>query len=396
MQASLTRGLILVLAMAVTSATLGAQANEDTAKAPKQKKDRTVPLEPSEIEGAKRRTERLFGPDEPLEFTLTADYKAVFRSRDTLDVKSYKASLVVKDSSGAPVTLDMEIEPRGHFRLRANVCDFPPIKLKFPKDGLKGTPFAGQKTLKLGTHCRQRNDEYGEYPVREHAVYEVFNLITDASFKSRLARVTYVPAGEPADSFVRWGILIEDEDDVAKRNGGRIDEARGARYDDVEHEPLVLMSLFYYLVGNTDWSLASLHNIRLVAYPDGRYMAIPYDFDWSGVVFARYAVPAPQLGLRTVQDRIYRGPCKKEAELAPLMAKFTEKEEAIRALYQRLPLDERYRRRAMEYYDDFFRMGKDRRLMKRDLIDACVSRPSARGIPAPSTPRGDLARALGL
>ena len=92
-----------------------------------------------------------------------------FRSRDTLNVKTHKAMLTVKDSSGNPVTLAIEVAPRGHFRLRNDVCNFPPIRLIFPKSGLKGTPFAGQNALKLGTHCQQRDKEYHEYPVREHA-----------------------------------------------------------------------------------------------------------------------------------------------------------------------------------------------------------------------------------
>ena len=396
MRKSLTRVVVLTTALvAGFCAALGAQANDSTAKKPKQKKDKTVPVAQSEIDAAKRRSDRLFGSDEPLAFTLIADYKAAFRSRDTLNVKSYKATLVMNDSTGKPVSIDMEIAPRGHFRLRANVCDFPPIRLIFG-DGMKGTPFAGQNAIKLGTHCRHRDNEYGEYPIREHAVYEVFNLVTDTSFRSRLARVTYVPREEPSDSFTKWALLIEDEDDVAKRAGGRIETVRGARFDDVEREPLTLMTLFYYLVGNTDWSLASLHNVRLIAYSDGRYVTAPYDFDWSGVVWARYAMPDPRLGIRTVQDRLYRGPCLPEAELMPLLAKFTAKEEAVRALYRRLPFEDRYRRRALDYYDEFFRVAKDRRMAKRDFIDACAARPSAHGIPAPSMPRAGLAQALGL
>jgi len=157
----------------------GEKADKGAAgKEAKPKKDKSLPVTAEETASAKRRTERLFGSDEPLEFTLSADFKAAFKSRDTVNVKTTKATLTVKDSSGAPVVLPVEIATRGHFRLRNDVCNFPPIRLIFPKEGLKGTPFAGQKALKLGTHCQTRDKEYSEYPVREHAVYETLNMLT--------------------------------------------------------------------------------------------------------------------------------------------------------------------------------------------------------------------------
>ena len=65
-------------------------------KQQKVKKDKTAPVTAEEKDAAARRTERLFGSDDPLELTLTADFKATFKSRDTLNVKSHKATLTVK------------------------------------------------------------------------------------------------------------------------------------------------------------------------------------------------------------------------------------------------------------------------------------------------------------
>lgn len=369
--------LPLVALLLGSGVSLGQQAppkpDKDAAKADKPKKDKSQPVSPEEIEAAKRRTERLFGPEEPLEFTLTADFKAAFRSRDTLNVKRTKATLTVKDSSGTPVTIAMEISPRGHFRLRNDVCNFPPIRLIFPKQGLKGTPFAGQDALKLGTHCQQRDKDYAEYPVREYGAYRVLNMLTDASFRARLVRVTYIPTGNEKDSVTKMGLLIEDESDMAKRIGGRVQTLRGGTFADMDPAQIGTVAVFEYFLGNTDWSLASLHNMRLVMTGDGRYVPVPYDFDWSGVVFARYAKPDPRLGIRTVQERLYRGPCLTQADLAPILAKFQEQKTAIQELYARLPLDDGYRKRALSYYDDFFRIIGDQRQVKREIIDACLA-----------------------
>ena len=375
--------LLPILAIAVASAVSFAQSptpkgEKDGGAEPKtkQKKDKSAPVTAEEVEAAKRRSERLFGSDEPLEITLTADFKATFKSRDTLNVKPQKATLTVKDSSGSPITIPIEIAPRGHFRLRSDVCNFPPIRLIFPKQGLKGTPFAGQSSLKLGTHCNQRDKEFAEYLVREHAAYETLNMLTDASFKSRLARVTYVPAGEEKDQYTKLGLLIEDESDMAKRNGGRIFTVRGGTFADMDQPQTALISVFAYYLGNTDWSLYSLHNIRLVMIGD-RYVPVPYDFDWSGIVFARYAKPDPRLGIPTVQDRLFRGPCLTPAELAPVIAKFNDQKAAIKALYTRLPLDDGYRRRAFDYMDDFWQVIGDQRRVKRELIETCVGRATS-------------------
>lgn len=366
--------VIALLAMSVPAFALQAppKAEGAAAKDAKPKKDKSQPVTEEEIATAKRRTERLFGPDEPLEFTLAADFKQVFRSRDTLNVKTHKATITVKDSSGNPVTIPIEIAPRGHFRLRNDVCNFPPIRLIFPKSGLKGTPFAGQDALKLGTHCQQRDKEYHEYPVREHATYEVLNIFTEASFRSRLATVTYVPVGEEKDQITRIGLLIEDEGDMSKRNAARIQTVRGGTFADMDPAQTALISVFAYFVGNTDFSVWSLHNVRLLATADGRYVPVPYDFDWSGVVFARYAKPAPQLGIKTVQDRLFRGPCLTPADLAPVFAKFNAQRAAIKDLYARLPLDNDYRKRVNDYYDEFYETIGDQRRVRREFIDSCV------------------------
>ena len=372
--------MLPLLALLIASTTLSAMQEPPKGEKgaagkeakPKKKKDLSAPVTEEEIATAKRRSERLFGDNKPLEFTLVADFKQTFKSRDTLKVKTTKASLIVKDSSGTPVTIPIEISPRGHYRLRNDVCNFPPIRLIFPKNGLKGTPFAGQEALKLGTHCRTNDKEYAEYPVREFAAYETLNMLTDASFKARLATVTYVPAGQEADSSTKIGLLIEDESDMSKRNGGRIHTIRGGTFDDMDQEQMAIVSVFGYYLGNTDFSLSSLHNIRLVALPDGRYLPISYDFDWSGIVYARYAKPDYRLGIKTVQDRLYRGACFTPAQLAPVFAKFNDQKAAIREMYTGLPLDDGYRRRALDYVEDFYRVINDQRMAKREFIDGCM------------------------
>ena len=322
-------------------------------------------------EAALRRTTRLFGDTTPLELTLVADFARVFRNRDTLSTQRFPARLIVADTAGAPDTLAIEIAPRGHFRLAKENCSFPPIKLTFPDGSARGTPFQGQSGIKLGTHCRP-TAEYEEYVPREHAVYRVHNLITDASLRSRLARITY--RGEnPADRpYTMWGLLIEDEDDAARRNGGRIVELRRGRFADLDEEQVRILGIFEYLIGNTDWFVFALHNIRLIQTPGGRTIPLAYDFDHAGIVSARYAKPDYRLPIKSVQDRLYQGPCLSEAELAPVLARFFAQRGAIEAVYADVPgLSGGYRKWAREYIGEFYAtIGNPRRLRER-VIDAC-------------------------
>ena len=62
--------------------------------------------------------------------------------------------------------------------------------------------------------------------------------------------------------------------------------------------------MFEYMIGNTDWEIAMLRNVRLVKAPEsGKTLLVPYDFDFSGLVSAPYSSPSSETGLKTVRDR---------------------------------------------------------------------------------------------
>jgi hypothetical protein len=310
--------------------------------------------EPGADSVAARPAAPLFATADPLLFELRADFKTVFRDRDTLSTKRYPATLSLAAADGRPVTLRVQIAPRGHFRLQPRICGFPPIRVVLPKGETGDTPFAGQRSLKLATHCRDGNDEYEQYVLREYLVYRTLNLLTDRSFRARLARVTYVEERDTTSRRTAYAFFVENEDHVAKRNGGKVVELKGAQHADLDPEQTRLVALFQYFVGNTDFSLSFLHNIRLVS--EGyNYYPVPYDFDWSGVVSTDYARPDARLPIRSVRERTYRGPCMTREEFAPLFDRFVARRADIYALYDGLAdLDPGYRRRAREYYEEFY------------------------------------------
>lgn len=318
----------------------------------------------------------LFQSDSVLTFTLVGNFKVIARDRDTLSTTEYWGEVRMPGEGGAEQKLPVQLRTRGHFRLAARNCGFVPLRLNFATKAMKGTVFEGQDKLKLVTHCNS-NAMYDEYVLREYLLYKVHNLVTPRSYRARLVKVTYVDSASEKALETRNGILLEHEDDVARRMEGEIVELRHGLFDDVDAKQITEVALWEYFIGNTDWSLYALHNIRLVRRFDGVLMPIAYDFDFSGLMNARYATPDPRLGIRSVRERLYRGPCRTLAEYEPHLEAYRNREADILQLYQTFPgLDGRYRNDAQNFLKDFFRFVKSPRDVQNVLVDTCKRQPS--------------------
>ena len=101
------------------------------------------------------------------------------------------------------------------------------------------------------------------------------------------------------------GFLIEDDKRVADRFEGKSFE-RYIHPKAMDDMTSVQNSMFQYLIGNTDFSVAYQHNGKLL-YIDKKIYPLPYDFDLCGLVDASYAIVNSKLGIKSVRDRKYRG-----------------------------------------------------------------------------------------
>jgi hypothetical protein len=319
---------------------------------------------------------RLFKETEPLAFTLTADFKAVNKERNPNSKKTFPAVLTVVDAKGAQ-EVPLKIGSRGHFRLMPRNCDFVPIRLDFPRENeTVGTLFEGQTTLKLGTHCRG-DREYDNYTLKEYLTYRLFNLVTPLSFRARLARATYVDAITKKTISNRYSIFIEHENDVARRFGGRNVELQRINFSDLDAPTLNRMMLFEYMIGNTDFSIWALHNVRIVQDKNRKLFPVPYDFDLSGLVHAPYAAPDPRIGIRSVLDRLYRGPCRTTDELEEAAQTFRSKRADMFTLLESMrDLEPLARGDAKNYLEAFFRAIERPESIKRQFVNGCKSQPT--------------------
>ncbi len=328
---------------------------------------------------------QLFTSQEILPFRLEADFGAVFKERGQ-ESTYHPARLSYTAADGTPVRLDLQIKTRGNFRLQPRICGFPPLRLDFPKDAVKHTLFAGQDKLKLTVHCQDRRERYEQSVVMEYLIYRVFNLLTDRSFRARLARFTYVDSAGKRDSLTRYAFFIEDDGRMAARLGGNVLDLKQVHDESTERGQITLIAVFEYFIGNTDWSVWALHNIVLVLPPGSQEpMAVPYDFDWSGVIDAPYAHPDARLPIKTVRERLFRGYCRTLEELAPVFRLFNEKKDAIYQLYRTQEgLDPKVRDDALKYYDEFYKTINDPKAMDREFIKNC--RQAAAPAPKHPTP----------
>jgi hypothetical protein len=324
-------------------------------------------------------TQALFASSDPLTLTIEARLKVVFKERE--QVSSYHQGVViVEDGDGSGVSLDVQLKTRGKFRLNPRTCGFPPLRVNFKKKQVEGTVFAGQDKLKLVTHCQDKRADYEQNLLLEHLVYRTYNLLTDLSYQVRLARITYVDTEGDREPLTKYAFFIEDDDDMAARNGWEALQVPSLQPFDYEQDQLNLAEVFQFLVGNTDWAAFSAapdeteccHNMTVIGNPAGPAFPVPYDFDWTGLVSARYARPDPSLPIHSVRQRLYRGICLSRDRIEETLPTFQEHKESIYALYQdQEGLGEKELERTVKYLDEFYEILEDPNKVKREMYNRC-------------------------
>jgi hypothetical protein len=336
---------------------------------------------PTEEEIRAAETAPLFSDHAVLELTLEADFHTI-RREDRSDEDSEERPAVMRwvNPDGTAEVQDIQVQTRGNFRLARRNCDFPPLRLNVKKEPTKGTIFEGQDKLKLVVTCKLGQDYWEQYVLAEYLVYRMFNLFTPVSFRVRLARITYVDTSGEDDTFTRYGFLLEDDDIMALRNGGDKldwDTNRELHPAQVERNMAILVDVFQYLIGNVDWSAVRMHNMELLRMGSGQLATVPFDFDFSGIIDTRYAVPDQNVPIRSVRQRYFRGFCpdqlnRNQEEYEAVYVLFREKKEEIYDLWRnQIDLDENRLEDTLEYLDEFYEVLDDENKIQREMLATC-------------------------
>jgi hypothetical protein len=343
------------------------------------------PPSPEEVAERAEAAEKapLFQSHDVLRMTLRTDIQWLRDERN--DSVEVEGTLTFVDLDGRSVVKPVDTRTRGNFRRNKRNCNFPPLRLDVPTGQMEGTVFEGQDKLKLVSPCNDGSDTYQNYVFDEYLAYRVLNTLTPESFRVRLVEITFEDVEGDYDTRTKYGFLIEDEDRMAERLRGTLQEVTQFHPARSFAEYSTLVALFNYMIANTDWSAVYFHNVKLVRTEEGRYLTVPYDFDFSGAVNARYAVVDPSLQDRIgrVTQRIYRGFCRDELTHPAAVQRFADARVPITTLYDDFAalgfedFDADDAKSTLEFYEDFWEVVDDPEEFEDEVVDACIDLPSS-------------------
>jgi hypothetical protein len=317
----------------------------------------------------------LFRSDEVLNLTLSGPIDDLSRKAGAAAVPG-----VLKVDGATPETLPVMLATRGTTRRLPQLCAFPPLRVEFAQKPPETSLFKGQSQLKLVTHC-QPADRYERGVILEYDAYRLYNALTPEGFNVRLAKVNYVSeSGRTIAS--RFGFFIEDIRDVARRNDQK--RLRGVKHisaSQLDPDAAARFALFEYMISNLDWAMTDAqpgedccHNSRLLTSKGATtgLIPVPYDFDYSGLVDAPYAVPPDSIHVANVRVRRYRGFCLHNAQVQAFAASLVTRRPAlISILDHQAELSESARDNAKAYLGEFFdQIGSPAGLAQ--ITDSCL------------------------
>ncbi|MCY7280444.1 MAG: hypothetical protein LH610_06015 [Sphingomonas bacterium] len=320
----------------------------------------------------------LFASDDIIRITIRGPVDTIAKAAEESRA-TYLGTLTV---AGINEALGVQLAQRGITRRKNDVCQFPPLRVVFSQPPPASSLFAGQRKLKLVTHCRAA-EAFQQYVLMEYATYKLYNQLTSLSFRARLATIDYVDAaGRPTTS--RIGFFLEDIDDVAKRNGMR--EAKvGERIPVARLSPTDSgrVGVFEYMIGNLDWAMQAgppgdncCHNAPLIGDSGGSsplLVSVPYDWDFSGLVDTPYATAPDAINVTSVRQRRYRGFCRFNAEARAAVVDARARQAPLMATFASVPgMDPRTVKKATAYLSGFFADIATDAIAEAKLIKTCL------------------------
>jgi hypothetical protein len=130
------------------------------------------------------------------------------------------------------------------------------------------------------------------------------------------------------------------------------------------------------MIGNADYSIMSRHNVKLLKLKDlsvEQPIPVPYDFDYTGIVNASYAIPGENLGIEKITDRYFTGPCRTAEEYQLALDVFIQKKKAIYELVNSFPYaGEKIKKEVLKYINEFYSLTEKSWFIERNLESTCL------------------------
>lgn len=332
-------------------------------------------IKPDKKTGKSSRSFYLFGRDDVLDISIRFDLTDYLKKKDI--GTAVPAEVIFNPDSPDSIAKNVTITTRGNFRLEN--CYFAPMDITFKKPVPAYSDSLKIKKVKLVSACDFGNHTE-EYVLREYLVYKMYNVISDTSFRVRLLRVTYIDTKRSRKPVTLYGFFIEPKYVMASRLRTVVVKSMNLNQRHIEPHQMDIVSIFNYMVGDWDWAVQSQHNIvilkSLVYGASELGIAVPYDFDLTGVVDPDYNSPPESLGLHSNRDRRFVGLCRsREIYLQELKWFAGKKEKLNEAVNNFQYLSQRSRKDIIAYIDNFFQMTERPKSMENLIglfLNSCV------------------------
>ncbi|NMC40899.1 MAG: hypothetical protein GYA43_06970, partial [Bacteroidales bacterium] len=170
--------------------------------------------------------------------------------------------------------------------------------------------------------------------------------------------------------------FTEDKDRAAERLNATV-TGRFITPFDLDHDNFKKLALFQYMIGNKDWYVTSRHNI-IIMQPDDKSakpFAVPYDFDFSGMINAAYTKVNGSPSEPSPFRRQYKGLCYTMEELRDVFGFFRNLRPEFRNLIKESDLIPKSDKNEMlTYIDYFYSLSGSRSLIREEIINKCETR----------------------
>ncbi|HLF36291.1 MAG TPA: hypothetical protein VI583_18740 [Cyclobacteriaceae bacterium] len=252
----------------------------------------------------------LFKSEKIFEFTIRTNLPSLINHSGKEE--TYQPAVIILEGENGNDTLPLRIRVRGNFRKDTNNCDFPPLRLNFKKEDVRNTVFGPQDEFRVVTHCQTDDAGFIRYVYREYYVYKLYQAISPFNLNVRLARINYEDNSGKMKTLTRDAFILEDEDEFATRlNMEQVSDK--LVFEQISEQNGLMLSMFQFMIGNTDWIVPFAKNLVFLRKGDGIY-AVPYDFDYCGIVNADYKNEEGYTKL-SYPERIFKGKCYSDDQL---------------------------------------------------------------------------------
>lgn len=312
----------------------------------------------------------MFEVSAPMDITLTYDMKAFQREKNKDEYRDVHFRYQFNATTAIEHTL--RIKPRGQFR--KSHCSYAPFWLNIRKADVVNENLQEVKKFKVVTQCKGGKD-YSDYVLKEFLAYKIYNLLSPVSFRVRLVHMKYIDTGRKNKESESWAFLIEPEEMLAERSDGVVIKNDELSMHFMRTDELDIAALFQYMVGNSDYSIAGRHNMKILGLPGFGslgYTPVPYDFDYTGLVNAEYATPGENLGINSVRQRYFMGPCRDDQEFQAAIDHINSHREEIMELVSEFPyLSDKHKNEMIGYLEDYFSSASRPNFIKSNLKSTC-------------------------